>query len=165
VTTIKSSPELRVYDFGGHADQYAMHTFFLSSRCVFLLVINLRAPDHPDINYCLQQLTATAAPYKLIMVFTHVDMFRDDVAVEQAWAAINRTVIRRFAHCIHGRCMLSVVSREGVHQLRKMVAECASMLSASQRRLQCELNLEKLVVCGYFCDAACERIYVCRRNE
>jgi hypothetical protein len=148
VTTIKSSPELRVYDFGGQAEQLAVHTFFLSTRCVFLLVINLYAPDLVNTNYSLQQLTATAAPYKLITVFTHVDKFRDDVAVEQAWTAINRAVIRRFAHCIHGRCMLSLVSREGVQQLRKMVTECASMLSATQRQLQCEVKLEKLVVCS-----------------
>jgi hypothetical protein len=147
VTIIKSSPELRVYDFGGHAEQYATHTFFLSKRCVFLLVINLHAPDHADINYWLQQITATAAPYKLIIVFTHVDLFHDDGSVEQAWLNLSRTVIRRFAHCMHERCMVSTVTRAGVQRLREIIVECAVMLSRSQQQLQCELKFEQAMVC------------------
>jgi hypothetical protein len=146
VTTINSSPELRVYDFGGQAEQYATHTFFLSTRCVFVLVINLHAPDHADINYWLQQITATAAPYKLVIAFTHVDLFVDHVTLEQAWLSLSRTVTRRFAHCIHGHCMVSVVTRAGMQQLAEMIADCASILSASQVQLQCELKLEKLLV-------------------
>lgn len=143
---IKASPELRVYDFGGQAEQYATHTFFLSTRCVFVLVINLHAPDHADINYWLQQVTATAAPYKLILAFTHVDQFGDRISLEHAWLNLSRTVTRRFSHCVHGHCMLALPTRQGVAQLSEMVIACAGVLSASQRQLQCEVKLEKLLV-------------------
>jgi hypothetical protein len=161
VTTIKSSPELRVYDFGGQAEQYATHTFFLSTRCVFLLVINLHAPDHADISYWLQQITATAAPYKLIIVFTHVDLFADHVMLEQAWLNLRRTVMRRLAHCIHERCMVSLLTRAGVQQLREIVFECATVLSRSQQQLQCEVKFEQMLVRG--CVSVSSMTYVIHR--
>ena len=151
ITTIKATPELRIYDFGGGESLYATHTFFLRTRCVFVIVIDLFAPDVDDINYWLQQVSATPLPCKLIMAYTHVDQFADVVGAEHAWHLLNRLVVRRFAHRVHGHCLLSTVTRDGIEQLSEMIFECASVLASSQARLECELKFEKLLVRCFVC--------------
>mmetsp|Transcript_13456 Transcript_13456/g.18567 ORF Transcript_13456/g.18567 Transcript_13456/m.18567 type:complete len:864 (+) Transcript_13456:1-2592(+) len=63
-----------MWDFAGQEIYYATHQFFMSKRCVYLLVWNLATdPDKSKIEFWLHSIKARAKSVSVFIVGTHLD--------------------------------------------------------------------------------------------
>jgi len=81
-----------VWDFGGQEEYYMTHSFFLSSRSVVVLVVNLATfrDFESDVSYWMKLVQARSPGASIVLVGSHSDECRD-------WKAIAEEVMGKYA--------------------------------------------------------------------
>lgn len=67
-------------------------------------------------------MSNTSSPYKVIIAYTHVDLFASVDDAERAINALNRSTVTRFGQLIYSHCLISVVTRVGLDALYDSVS-------------------------------------------
>jgi serine/threonine protein kinase len=116
------------FDFGGQEIFYPTHQFFLTSRCVYLVVFRLDRKDYLErVMYWLRTIDATVsgtpAP-PVVLVGTHRDQETVTDASMATYRAALEDVARRFK-MIQDIHFLSCTKGTGIAQLRAAVADIA----------------------------------------
>ena len=64
-----------VWDFAGQEEYYMTHTFFLSRRCVVVLIVDLAAYKdfQEDVYFWVKAIQAHVPGVSFFMVGTHID--------------------------------------------------------------------------------------------
>ena len=67
-----------IWDFGGQEIQHAVHKFFFSEGCVYVLVLDNRREEEPD--YWLQQIESLGGKAPVLVVFNKQDENQTEIA-------------------------------------------------------------------------------------
>ncbi len=67
-----------IWDFGGQEIQHAVHKFFFSEGCVYVLVLDNRREEEPD--YWLQQIESLGGKAPVLVVFNKHDENQSEIA-------------------------------------------------------------------------------------
>jgi len=69
--------KLNIWDFGGQESQHSTHQFFLTTRSLYLLVIDARKGDqHSNIEYWLKLIESFAGDSPIIIVINQIDQLK-----------------------------------------------------------------------------------------
>jgi internalin A len=111
---------LNVWDFAGQDIEHATHQFFMSSKCVYLLVWNARhGYVQGRLDYWLEMIKSRAPETSVLLVATHVDQRAPD---------INFDALQKTYPQLVGQYAVDNYSGAGIETLRQAVAESAAML-------------------------------------
>ncbi|HWB01740.1 MAG TPA: COR domain-containing protein [Verrucomicrobiales bacterium] len=79
---------LNVWDFGGQEVMYSTHRFFLTSRSLYLLVLDARSgPQDENVDYWLRVVEELGKAPPVLVVLNHVDENRGLSLDETGWRA------------------------------------------------------------------------------
>ncbi|HWB05848.1 MAG TPA: COR domain-containing protein [Verrucomicrobiales bacterium] len=79
---------LNVWDFGGQEVMYSTHRFFLTSRSLYLLVLDARSgPQDENVDYWLRVVEELGKGPPVLVVLNHVDENRGLSLDETGWKA------------------------------------------------------------------------------
>lgn len=70
---------VRIWDFAGHTVTHAVHQFFLSERCLYLIVYNGRTEDNNRLNYWLDHMKNYGGNSKAIILVNLKDKHSPDI--------------------------------------------------------------------------------------
>ena len=106
------------YDFGGQEVFYPTHEFFLSSRAVYLLVVNASNLNFKSLSYWLAKVNSYAGKRKppVIIVGTNTDKMH----VGQL-ASLHEQIKSHSNHLVVAIAFVSCLTREGIKELRKEI--------------------------------------------
>ena len=111
---------LSSWDFGGQDIYHATHQFFLSDRSLFVLLWNARQGwEQAKLPYWLDIIQARAPHARVILVATHAEGRPIDLPL---------TDLRETYPQIVGSASVDNRNREGIDELRRMMAEEAAKL-------------------------------------
>jgi len=117
--------ELSCWDFAGQEVYYSTHSFFLSHRAIYLVVVNVAKGDISRIDYWLNSIKARAPEAPVLLVGTHLD---DPVCTDQYLSAFWRRVFlkyrKRFPQVV-GRATVSSRTLFCVSELLNMLRTVA----------------------------------------
>lgn len=117
----KENRDLRfnMWDFGGQEVQHAVHKFFFTSGCLYILVLDNRKEEEPE--YWLQQIETLGTGAPVLVVFNK----SDQNSVENA----NRKFLKDKYPNIVGFYNISCASGIGLHDFQISLEEQAAKLS------------------------------------
>jgi GTPase SAR1 family protein len=72
---------VRIWDFAGHTVTHAVHKFFLSERCLYILVYNGRTDKRQSLEYWLNHMKNYGGDSKAIILVNKKDDHRVDIPV------------------------------------------------------------------------------------
>lgn len=67
---------VRIWDFAGHTVTHAVHQFFLSERCLYIIVLNGRTEQTKRVEYWLEQMKVHGGNSKAIILINERDGHR-----------------------------------------------------------------------------------------
>ena len=100
---------VRFWDFGGQEVMHATHQFFLSHRCLYVLVLNSRTDDKAE--YWLKHVSSFGGSSPVLVVLNKID--------ENPSFDVNRKVLREKYSQIQGYYRLSCQSGQGIKEFRE----------------------------------------------
>jgi internalin A len=115
--------KLNIWDFGGQEIQHSTHQFFLTTRSLYLLVIDARKGDQlSNIEYWLKLIESFAGDSPIIIVINQLDQLRGQRPLNLDRKALQEKYnIRDFVEA-------SCASGEGIAMLKAAIAREAETL-------------------------------------
>jgi internalin A len=115
--------KLNIWDFGGQEIQHSTHQFFLTTRSLYLLVIDARKGDQlSNIEYWLKLIESFAGASPIIIVVNQIDQLKGQRPLNLDRKALQEKYnIRDFVEA-------SCNSGEGIPELRAAIAREAEAL-------------------------------------
>jgi small GTP-binding protein len=110
---------IHLWDFGGQQIYYGLQELFLSSRAVYLVVLNARSEDD-DAEFWLSRAAAFAGDGPIIVVVTHTDL--------RARELDRKTLSARYPGII-AYVDTNLVSGEGLFELTHAIAEAIARIT------------------------------------
>ncbi len=152
----KDAPiKLNIWDFGGQEIQHSTHQFFLTTRSLYLLVVDARKGDQlSTIEYWLKLIESFAGNSPIIIVINQIDQLKGQRPLNLDRKALQEKYnIRDFVEA-------SCVTGDGIDMLRAAIAREAEALKhvhdiwprewlAIKRRLK-EMQADYIPVEKYF---------------
>ena len=125
VETDGGAVSLRVWDFGGQEIMHATHQFFLTKRSLYLLVIDARGGEQPDIlHYWIRIVESYAADSPVLVVVNKCDAHQLDLDA--------RRLQLDYGPNLKGICYVSCATRAGIeglrHELQRLVESLPNIL-------------------------------------
>lgn len=110
--------KLNVWDFGGQEIQHATHQFFLTTRSLYLLVVDARKGDQiSGVEYWLKLIQSFGGNSPIIIVINQIDQLKGQRALNlDRNALLGKYNIRAFIET-------SCATGEGIRNLRNAIAE------------------------------------------
>ena len=125
--TQNPSQKISFWDFGGQAIMHSMHEFFLSERCIYVLVLDGRSEENP--YYWLDIISQYGATSKLMVVMNKID--------ENNYAEMNLREIERVYEKDFGSNMYfhktSCKTGEGFENFKNDLIELAQQSETHQK--------------------------------
>lgn len=115
---------LNIWDFGGQEIQHAVHKFFFTSGCLYILVLDKRKEEEPE--YWLRQIETLGGSAPVLVVFNKTDQNRIETA--------DRKLMRDKYPNIVGFYDISCATGFGLDDFRKALEEQARGLYAINDR-------------------------------
>lgn len=75
----KENLNVRIWDFAGHVVTHAVHQFFLSERCVYIIVYNSRTEDSNRLDYWLDHMKNYGGNSKAFILINRRDAHTVDI--------------------------------------------------------------------------------------
>jgi internalin A len=115
--------KLNIWDFGGQEIQHSTHQFFLTTRSLYLLVIDARKGDQlSNIEYWLKLIESFAGDSPIIIVINQIDQLRGQRPLNLDRKALqDKYNIRNFVEA-------SCATGEGITELKAAIAREAEAL-------------------------------------
>lgn len=79
----KENINIRIWDFAGHVVTHAVHQFFLSERCLYIIVTNGRFEDTKRLEYWLNHVKSYGGDSKAIILINKLDQFSVSVPINE----------------------------------------------------------------------------------
>jgi len=115
--------KLNIWDFGGQEVQHAIHQFFLTTRSLYLLVIDARKGDQlSNIEYWLKLIESFASNSPIIVVVNQIDQLRGQRPLN-----LNRKALQE-KYNIRDFVEASCATGEGIAMLKVAIAREAEGL-------------------------------------
>lgn len=77
--TMEEDYHVNIWDFAGHTVTHAVHQFFLSERCLYLLVYNGRSEEKGSLEYWLDHMQNYGGDSKAMILVNKRDQHRVDI--------------------------------------------------------------------------------------
>lgn len=118
-----TSITLNIWDFGGQEVFYPTHQFFLTSRSIYLVCLNLVEPGFKRVEYWLQQVKARTIKTQVILVVTHYDSRKSETDISGLTAPLSKLKARFpfIEFCV----FVSSTTGAGILDLRSQLKEMA----------------------------------------
>ena len=115
--------KLNIWDFGGQEIQHSTHQFFLTTRSLYLLVVDARKGDQlSNIEYWLKLIESFAGDSPIIIVINQIDQLKGQRPLNLDRKALKEKYnIRDFVEA-------SCVTGEGIEMLKAVIAREAEAL-------------------------------------
>lgn len=72
---------IRIWDFAGHTISHAVHQFFLSERCLYLIVYDGRSESRNRLNYWLDQMKNYGGSSKAVILINKRDNHKTKIPI------------------------------------------------------------------------------------
>lgn len=149
-TSDKRQLTFSAWDFAGQEIYYATHSFFLSSKAIYLIIWDLRYPaEDARVGFWLNSVESRASNAPVILVGTHYDdpMFQNDHGqkVTEVLTAVSEKYLQRHPNI---RKVLAVSNTEydGIEDLMGILENTAlSMPNIMDKLPRIYQNLEDLI--------------------
>jgi len=79
----KSDIRVHIWDFAGHTTTHAVHQFFLSERCLYLLVCNGRVEEYNRLEYWLSQMQNFGGESEVVVLVNKKDNHNHSIPVNK----------------------------------------------------------------------------------
>jgi small GTP-binding protein len=111
--------QFNLWDFGGQEIQHAIHKFFFTSGCLYILVLDNRKEEEPE--YWLQQIETLGDKAPVLVVFNKTD--------QNPVENVDRKFLKEKYPNIVGFFNLSCLTGAGIPEFQKVLEEQAPLLS------------------------------------
>jgi|GEM_PF-1392149 len=111
--------QFNMWDFGGQEVQHAIHKFFFTSGCLYILVLDNRKEEEPE--YWLQQIETLGDKAPVLVVFNKTD--------QNPVENVDRKFLKEKYPNIVGFFNLSCLTGAGIPEFQKVLEEQAPQLS------------------------------------
>jgi len=81
--SINENLNIRVWDFAGHTVTHAVHRFFLSERCLYIMVYDGRTEERNRIEYWLDHIKNYGGDSKVIILVNKKDNHRNNIPINE----------------------------------------------------------------------------------
>jgi hypothetical protein len=111
--------QFNMWDFGGQEVQHAVHKFFFTSGCLYILVLDNRKEEEPE--YWLQQIETLGGKAPVLVVFNKID--------QNPVENVDRKFLKEKYPNIVGFFNLSCLTGAGIPEFQKVLEQQAPLLS------------------------------------
>ena len=135
------------WDFAGQEIYYSTHSFFISSRAIYVVVFDLRyGEDQSKVDFWLNSVASRARKAPVLLVGTHLDEFEGNLpAVERILTQLDQKYSARFPN-ITGITAVGCPTFAGVDPLCDMIVQAAQKSPFVQEQMPAiYLELEDVI--------------------
>ena len=79
----KENMNVSIWDFAGHTVTHAVHQFFLSERCLYILVYNGRTEDTSSLDYWLDHMKNYGGDSEAIILVNERDKHHNEIPINR----------------------------------------------------------------------------------
>ena len=149
-TADKIALTFSAWDFAGQEIYYATHSFFISSKAIYLIIWDLRYPtEEARVSFWLNSVESKAANAPVILVGTHYDdpMFQQDPnKITKILTEVSEKYCPRYGN-IKNVMAVSATEYAGIDQLMNIIEQTAlSMPNILDKLPKIYQNLENLII-------------------
>ena len=112
----RSETKVRIWDFAGHTVTHAVHQFFLSERCLYILVYDGRLDNGSSLEYWLDHMENYGGNSKAVIVVNEKDQHKAQIPINKLKAK----------YAIESVYYLSIADVQQVEDLRSYIADLIS---------------------------------------
>ena len=146
----EQNARVRIWDFAGHAVTHAAHRFFLSERCLYIIVHDGRTDDRSRLEYWLDHVKNYGGDSKVFIVVNLKDDHRPEITENR--------LLARYARQIQGFYYFSI--KDGNHAgLEDFRVTLAHVIAAHPA-----WNLQTIGQTDYAVKEELEQLFLQRKN-
>ncbi len=126
LTCQQSEVKVRLWDFAGQEITHALHQFFLTEGCIYLLVLDPRSnTEMLDAEYWLRLLKQYAGKSPVLLALNRQD-------ARQGGYDVDRSRLREQFPCIHSFTRTNCSNREGCEELKAHLQAAVASLGKTE---------------------------------
>ncbi|MDP2436726.1 MAG: protein kinase [archaeon] len=128
LSSLSIDPHFKVWDLGGQVIFYPTHQFFLTQRCVYVVVFNVarfRKAEIARVEYWLRQIkSASGGMFKppIVLVGTHWDRLSDEERIPTLKRVDRWSAFVRQSYNVRDLLYVSTVTDAGIQRLKSVIA-------------------------------------------